>query len=738
MIGPRSFRSFCLTSGILLAGLVATTDLFAQAEKSPPANDVNTNPGQFFQITEPITNETLERIQAATRQLVNRSATDQGKSPILIFEFRPGESQPGASGFGASYDLARYIMKNLGGAKLTVAYVPEPLKGYAVLPALACDEIVMGPDSSIGPISPEGETSTRDLQETVKNLAVSKQRDADLLLGMLDVNAELRVVRTDDKQIRYLLADHIPEFQKTHHIVSDDAAWEGGPRGVLSAKRAREEGFSKLTADNPAEVANTYRLAGRSTSNDPTLGQVIRPVWIQIKGPLDTVQKSYLTRRIEQARQERVNLVFFQIDSPGGLDSAADAIADTISGIKDMKTVAYLDNQALGVSALVALACNDIVFAKEAELGNVHQLITGRNGRSVELTDIQIKALTRRAASLAEQKGHPSAVAQAMVDPELAVVQATDSKTGASTFVLQSQVDAEPGRYLNPVIRKSPGEPLTVKGTDEESTFGLGQVVKDKEEFKGLYGLRGKTIREDGPTWVDSLVTVLTDPFVSWILLFVGLFMLVLELKLPGIGLPAITSALAFLLFFWSHYLSGTADQLEIILFLVGLVCVALELFVFPGFGVFGMSGILLILTSIVMASHTFIWPTQEYEYREMGYTLLQLIFAMVAVGGGAVVLARYFPSLPLFNRLVLKPEPWTGFGVEDPVSKPTVEGYDSFAYLIGETGRTTTVLRPSGKARFGDLLIDVNADGFFIEPDSLVEVIDVQGSRVIVKRMGS
>jgi membrane-bound serine protease (ClpP class) len=197
------------------------------------------------------------------------------------------------------------------------------------------------------------------------------------------------------------------------------------------------------------------------------------------------------------------------------------------------------------------------------------------------------------------------------------------------------------------------------------------------------------------------------------------------------------------LLFFWSHYLSGTADQLEIILFLVGLVCLALELFVFPGFGVFGMSGVLLILTSIVMASHTFVWPTQEYEYRELGYTLLQVIVAMGAVGGGAVVFARYFPSLPLFNRLVLKPEPWTGTGgggtdLDDPTEKPSTEGYDSLAFLVGETGRTTTVLRPSGKARFGELLIDVTADGYFIEPDSLVEVIDVQGSRVIVKQRGA
>jgi len=102
-------------------------------------------------------------------------------------------------------------------------------------------------------------------------------------------------------------------------------------------------------------------------------------------------------------------------------------------------------------------------------------------------------------------------------------------------------------------------------------------------------------------------VTTLNDPFVGWVLLFVGIFMLILEIKMPGVGLPAITSALAFLLFFWSRYLSGTADQLEILLFLVGMVCLGLELFVFPGFGVFGMSGFLLIVVSIVMASHTFV-----------------------------------------------------------------------------------------------------------------------------------
>lgn len=742
MIRPLAAR-LVLAVGLLLSlsCLGPARPRLARAQAEPPAAPTETNPGQFFPIAEPITNELIANVRAATKQLIDRtSGQAQGARPILVFEFRPGEAQPGGSDFGASYDLASFLSTKLEGAKLTVAYVPEPLKGHAVLAALACDEIVMGPEASLGPITPDGQAVDPALRDPVRFLAIRKGRDADLLLGMLDRNADLRAIRTADKQVHYVLAEDLPAFAGTHQILQDEPAWEAGRRGVLTAKRAREEGFSKLTADNPVEVARVYHLAGQSAANDPTLGQILRPVWIQIEGPIDTVKRSYLTRRIEQARQERVNLVFFQINSEGGLDTPADAIADLIAGIKDMKTVAFVDDRAMGVTSLIALACHDIVFRKGARMGDVRQIVTGRHGQVEDLSPAKVTTLATKAARFAEQKGHPAAVARALVDPDAVVVEAKDARTGAGCFVLQAQVEADPARYLAPQVCKEAGQTLTVT-EDDVIRYGLGQVVADVEEFKGLYGLRGKLIRVDGPTWVDSLVTILTDPFVSWILLFLGLFMLVLELKLPGIGLPAITSALAFLLFFWSHYLSGTADQLEIILFLVGLVCIALELFVFPGFGVFGMSGVLLVLTSIVMASHTFVWPTQEYEYREMGYTLIQVTVAMLAVGGGAVIFARYFPSMPLFNRLVLKPEPWTGAGpasVDDPSAKPPADPYESFAFLVGETGRTTTVLRPAGKARFGELLVDVTADGFFIEPDSLVEVVEVRGTKVIVKRVGS
>ena len=690
------------------------------------------SPGQFFKISEPIDSTQLEQIRAASRQLLDVGRT-RGR-PTLIFEFDSGLSTSGLSEFGTSYDLADLISVKLEGAERTVAYVARPLSGYAVLAALACDEIVMGPNASIGPITPEGQSVKLDIRDTIRALAIRKGKEPDLFLGMLDRNADLRVVRTADKEVHYVFAEGIEKFRATHDIVDDQSAWEG-PRGVLTAAKARDSGFCKLIAENALEVARAYKLAGESTALDPILGQAPRPIIIEIDGPIESVKEAYLRRRVDQARQEGVNLIFFRINSPGGLDTHADNIADLIESLKDVKTVAYIDDSALGVATLVALACNDIVFGKNGRLGDVRQLITGRDGHVQALSPAQVETLAKKAVTLAEQKGHPTATARALVDPSAEIVEAQDTRTGAVVLVLKEQVDADKARYIVQDSIKTAGGVLTITAKDA-ATFGIGQTVNDLEELKGLYGLRGKPIRVDGPSWIDSLVAILTDPFVSWLLLFIGLFMLVVEFKMPGIGLPAITASVAFLLFFWSHYLSGTADQLEIILFIVGMACLALEIFVFPGFGVFGMSGVLLVLISIVMASHTFIWPSEEYEYRAMGRTLMGVTAAMLAVGGGAVLLARNLHALPLLNRLILKAQPWPSANLNEPIYHNATEGYESLAYLVGETGRSTTDLKPTGKARFGDLIIDVSADGCYIDSDSLLEVVDVQGRRIVVKRL--
>lgn len=728
MYGPRRARpprfSRLLALALALVAIGSRGDARGQAPAAP-----DTVPGERFLIEEPITSEGFARIKAASKALIARNAS-QGKDPILIFEFRPGKVSPGGSEFGPSYDLANLISRDLAGGR-TVAYVPEPLRGYAVLPALACGEIVMGTRASLGPITPEGAAVRGEFREVVKNLAVHTGRDPGLFLGLLDPEADLRAVRTADKQIHYVLADGVEEFARTHQVVENNSAWAGSQRGVLLAARARGEGFTKLLSDDIADVFNTYRLSG-SLVSDPSLLAEPKAVWIKIEGRIDALKERFVAQRIQKARTEGINLIFFEINSDGGLDLPASGIAQLIADLKEIRTVAFVDDRALGVAALIPMACDDIILRKGAKIGDVTRILAG--GRDVsKITPEQATTLAIRARGLCQAKLHPPAIAEAMIEPNLVVVSAKDSNTGASGFYTQAQVDAEPGRYVDVVRVKEPGQVLTITA-DDAVTYGFGRVVSGEEDLKGLYHLQGKPIRVDGPTWVDGLVQTLNDPFVSFVLLFVGIFMLILEIKMPGVGLPAITAVLAFLLFFWSRFLSGTADQLEIILFVVGLICLGLELFVFPGFGVFGVTGVLLILVSIVMASHTFVWPTQEYEYRQMLSTLFQVTGVLVSVGVGVAVVGRFLPSIPLFNKMILKPEPWDGVDPDDPTAKPTGDEYASLSFLMGETGRTTSVLRPTGKARFGEMLVDVTADGFYIEPDTLVEVVDVQGARVVVR----
>ena len=712
-------RSTPLAALGLLAMLVGPSAAQGPAPKG--------NVGQFFTVAEPIDTETIKQLQDTAAPLIERLSARGADRPILVFEFKPTEG-PVATSFGAASDLQDFLLKRLRGAKQTVAFVPQPLSGYAVLAALACDEIVLGPKATLGPISPEGQAPTAREREAVRALAAAKGRDADLLLGMLDPDADLREIRTVEGQTAFVLAANLAEYKKTHAVDSEKPAWEGGRRGILTAERARGL-FAKLQAETRAEVAEAYRLPG--TTDDPTLGGTINAVLIRVDKPIDQVMESYLKRRIAQARAEKVNLIVFDMDCPGGLNHPADLIAEAVAGLKDIKTIAYINDRAVGLSALLALACDEIVFRKGGTLGDGSKLFDG--GTAMDVDEALAQGLAQKADRLAELKGRPRAVARGLFDPRVVVSSARDSKIAQVVTVTDEDIRANPGRYEVLEVIKPEGKTLTV-AAESAAALGLStqKVVKDLDELKVIFGIKGN-LRVDGPTWVDSLVSLLNNPAMSFFLLFVGLFMLVLELKLPGVGLPGICSALAFLLFFWSKYLGGTADQLEILLFLVGLICLAMELFVFPGFGVFGMSGILLILGSVIMASHTFIWPSEEYEYKQMGQTLMSATGLIVCVTAGAIVLGRYFPSLPLFNRMVLKPEVYVEG--EPGEGKPGPDTESTFFYLLGEVGRTTSVLRPAGKARFGDLLVDVSTDGSYIPADSAVEVVEVRGQRVVVKK---
>jgi membrane-bound ClpP family serine protease len=196
------------------------------------------------------------------------------------------------------------------------------------------------------------------------------------------------------------------------------------------------------------------------------------------------------------------------------------------------------------------------------------------------------------------------------------------------------------------------------------------------------------------------------------------------------VGVGAFVAVVCFLLFFWSHYLGHTAGWLEVLLFVAGVCCILLELFVIPGFGIFGLGGGAMVLASIVLASQTFRGlPKNEYQLEQLQTSLLTVGGAMAGLIAFAVLMRRRLPRSRLLGHMML--EPPAGDEAEGIRRR---EALVDFHDLVGTRGTTTTQLTPSGKARFGDMLVDVIADGEVIGRGTAIEVVKVQGSRVLVR----
>jgi membrane-bound ClpP family serine protease len=271
----------------------------------------------------------------------------------------------------------------------------------------------------------------------------------------------------------------------------------------------------------------------------------------------------------------------------------------------------------------------------------------------------------------------------------------------------------------------------TVNGLTGAEAVGLHLArftVSDLRELQQVYHLDGIPERIQ-PTWAHRVVEFLASPAVAGGLLFIGWFALMIEFASPGLSVAGFVSAVCFLLFFWANYLHGTAGWLEILLFVAGVTCVIIEIFVIPGVGAFGIGGGLMIVASIVLASQTFVVPRNSYELNQLPVSL----YMVAAAGCGAVlsmiVMSRVLTHAPLFRRIALD--------LPDQQRQQEIEYQESLAhreYLMGKRGVTTTQLRPAGKARFGDDIVDVLSDGDVIPSGTPIYVVRVKGNEVQVR----
>ncbi len=696
-----------------------------QAEENAPkgknGRDGRERVGILVRVSQPMNDRLDNRIRRAVSDAIQK-AKDAGRWPVIIFEIHPGNSQ-----FGQAYDLASYISgPNLNGAT-TVAYIPETVTGHAVLVALACDDIIMSEDAQLGNAGEsekEGGTIKQSERNAYVEIANSRKTVPEAVaLKMLDPAIDLRLVETDVSR-EFVRGDQLPEIREAKSIAKEESLIPAGRPGIFSGQRARQLQFVSHLAKDREAVAKALGLPADAVEEDLALSGTIRPVRIAVKGPISAALTDQIQNLVQtQIRDHDVNLLCFWIESPGGSPNDSINLANFLVGINadERRTVAYIAAEARADAAYIALACDQIVMRPRAVLGG---------SGAAELPEAERETTARSVAAIAEQKHHSPALAGAMIDGKVPVFRYTRQADGLVDYFTEQQAAKLPDAkqwQRGPAVGE-PGHVLQLTGEQAEQ-YGLAHaVVPDFAGLKALYGLEQDPALVE-PGWADFLIDALNSPGVSIFLLLLGGAALYAELQSPGIGLGGLIAALCFLLYFWSAYLGGTAGWLEVLLFLAGIACLALEIFVLPGFGLFGLAGGLLVISSLILASQTFVLPRNDYQLHQLRNSLLTLTGAGLGVVVAVAAMRRYLPHTPMLNNMVLTPPS------SEEVSRINVrEALARLDHLLGRRGVAFTPLVPGGKARIDDEIVDVLTDGEFIDRGLPVEVVEVRANRVVVR----
>jgi membrane-bound ClpP family serine protease len=694
----------------------------AVAQEAKPGTNEN-RVGKYVRIAAPLTDKTFERVRRTVETFVAQ-AKQRGEWPVLILEIEPGRTQ-----FGDALDLAKYLTgPNLAGAT-TVAYVPETLTGHGVLIALACNELILHRDglNETTEIGNAGEHETAiDATMTAGYRQIAESRrtvPVPIALKMLDKSLELVEVETE-KSREFALSTDLAELKKTKAIGQPKTIVAAGTPGRFTAAKAKDLGFATTLAADREDLVRHLGLPRSVLQEDPSLDGEWRTVRVDISGPItgDAVDRTIrlIDRQIDETN---ANFICIWIDSPGGSPVDSLRMANYLAGFDPAKrrTVAYIAKKARGDAAAVALGCDQIVMQHGASLG-------GSGEAEIDEEDVPTVEATFR--DVARRKHRSQALAAAMINPAVVPFRYTRVDNGIAEYFTEKEAAALPDaeKWKKGEAIKSADENLLLSGDRAEQLGVAHDVVTNFTEFKTLYGLDNDPQLVE-PGWAQMLIDALNSPGISLMLLLIGGAALYAELHAPGIGVGAFIGAVCFVLYFWSAYLGGTAGWLEVLLFALGAICLLMEIFVFPGVGIFGLGGGLLVIASLVLASQTYVIPRNEYQMEHVRTSLLTIVGAAAGIFVVTAVMRRFLPHTPMFNRVLLAPP--TGEELQRLIQR---ESLGRFEHLLNARGSAYTPLVPGGKARIGEELVDVVADGEFIDRGMPVEVVEVYGTRIVVR----
>jgi membrane-bound serine protease (ClpP class) len=411
-----------------------------------------------------------------------------------------------------------------------------------------------------------------------------------------------------------------------------------------------------------------------------------------IEDEIDLGLSPYVARVISEAEENNAAAVIFKINTFGGRVDAATQIKDAILESKVL-TIAFINNRAISAGALIALSCKKIAMVPGSSIGAA--TVVDETGQKVgEKYQSYMRSEMR---STAERNGRRTDIAQGMVDERIAV-EGIDDSTQLITLT-----------------------------SDEAKKYGIADtLVNDINGLLEAFNLKGAEVKRTDSNWAEDVVRFLNNPIVSSLLIMIGLLGLYTEIKTPGWGLPGTVGLISLALFFGSSYILELASIVEILLFIAGLILLAVEIFVIPGFGFAGIGGIVLIVAALFLA---LLGADPFIDWDQVSIAIFQLTGALVLSLLIFLIILKYIPKSSTFSKLVL--------AEEESADKGFVS-YPSDKELVGKEGIVLTDLRPAGSAEFNGERIDVVADWDYIVKGKKVRVIRVEGIKVVVKEVPS
>jgi membrane-bound serine protease (ClpP class) len=453
----------------------------------------------------------------------------------------------------------------------------------------------------------------------------------------------------------------------------------------------------------------------------PVAGQKV--FVIEVHETIDLGLAFFIKRSLESAENKKADAIILEINTFGGRVDAAVDIRDALDRC-NIPTTAYVNMRAISAGALICLAADEITMAPGSTIGAATPIGIGGVGEKMELGEKEKSYVRGEFRATAERNGHSPLLAEAMVDPDTEVWIVLDGGTPKVVSAEEAKVAKKSKKKTEIKVASAKGKLLTMTASEAVEAGLAGSTPESRDELISSLDLDDAAVVVSQISWSEYIVRFLTNPIVSGLLLSLGVLGIFFELQMPGWGISGSIGVTFLLLFFGGHYLAGLASMTDLLLFTIGIALIAAEIFVVPGFGVTGISGLLCILVGIYLALVRKPIPQFSWDYEILNTAMLVFAVFIVAALAGIVIIWKMSPE-SRFKKLMVLSE---SLRAEDGYAAST-----NLDRLVGQAGKSITHLRPAGRALINGEPFEVQSEGDFIEIDRSLTVIRVAGNKVFV-----